>query len=155
MVYSLKLTFVANGKNSTDIGLAPVKTIWFGSLKFTANHFSNLSLSPVGDDSHTVFVGMVHNGLPSVHTIHEESSNDGDASLGRGGLWTLRTLKVQHGDLDCPHHHHTATGERFGTSDHPDGLVVDCCTRTRYRTPPRAAASLSGGVASASLHLAD
>jgi hypothetical protein len=84
MVYSLKLTFVANGKNSTDIGLAPVKTIWFGSLKFTANHFSNLSLSPVGDDSHTVFVGMVHNGLPSVHTIHEESSNDGDASLGRG-----------------------------------------------------------------------
>jgi hypothetical protein len=44
MVYSPKLTFVTNGNNSIDVGLALGKTIRFGSLKFTADCFSNLSL---------------------------------------------------------------------------------------------------------------
>jgi hypothetical protein len=84
-VYSLKLTFVASGNNLTGVGLDPGETIRFGSLEFTADHFDNLSLSPEGNDSGVVFIGMVHNGSPSTETIHEESSDEGDMALGRGG----------------------------------------------------------------------
>jgi hypothetical protein len=84
-VCSLKLTFVANGNNLTDVGLAPGETIWFGNLEFTAHRLSNLSLSPEGNDSGTVFVGIMNNGSPSVHTIHEESFDEGGMASGRGG----------------------------------------------------------------------
>jgi hypothetical protein len=57
-----KITFVANGNNPPSVGLALGKTIYFGSLVFTANRFSHLSLSPEGDDSRATFAGMVHNG---------------------------------------------------------------------------------------------
>jgi hypothetical protein len=57
MVYSLKLTFIANGNNWTGVGLFPSETIWFGSLEFTVDRFSNLSLSPEGNDSGIVFIG--------------------------------------------------------------------------------------------------
>jgi hypothetical protein len=48
MVYSLKLTFVANNNNLTSVGLAPGETICFESLEFIVNRFSNLSLSLKG-----------------------------------------------------------------------------------------------------------
>jgi hypothetical protein len=86
MVYSPKLTFIANCNNSTDIGLAPGETICFGSLEFTADRFGCLSLSPKGQDSGTVFVGMVHSGPPSLHTTLEELSDEGDTTLGEGGI---------------------------------------------------------------------
>jgi hypothetical protein len=38
MVYSPKLSFVANGSNLTGIGLALGKTICFYSLEFTIDH---------------------------------------------------------------------------------------------------------------------
>jgi hypothetical protein len=62
MVYSLKLTFVVDDNNLTDVGLTPSKTIYLGSLDFTADYFGNLGLSPEGNDSGTLFIGMVHNG---------------------------------------------------------------------------------------------
>jgi hypothetical protein len=46
MVYSLKLSFVGNGINSTDVGLALGETICFGSLEFTADYLGHLSPSP-------------------------------------------------------------------------------------------------------------
>jgi hypothetical protein len=46
MVYSLKLTFVANGNNPTDVGLAPGKKIYFESLEFIIDRFDHLILSP-------------------------------------------------------------------------------------------------------------
>jgi hypothetical protein len=85
MVYSLKLTFVANGNNPVNGGFTPVKPICFGSLEFTIDRFSNLSLSPKGEDSAAIFVGMVHSGSPSLHTILEESSHEGDAASGGEG----------------------------------------------------------------------
>jgi hypothetical protein len=85
MVYSLKLTFIANGNNLIGVGLIPGDTICFGSLHFTADHFDHLSLSPKGNDSGVVFIGMMHNGSPSLHTVREESSNEGDTTLGGGG----------------------------------------------------------------------
>jgi hypothetical protein len=87
MVYSPKLTFVANDNNLTGVGFTPGGTICFGSLEFTANRFGNPSLFPEGNDSGAVFIGMVHNGPRSLHTILEESYDEGDMdSVGGGSL---------------------------------------------------------------------
>jgi hypothetical protein len=48
MVYSPKLTFITNHKNTTSIGLALGETIYFGSVEFTTDRFSRLSISPKG-----------------------------------------------------------------------------------------------------------
>jgi hypothetical protein len=84
MVYSPKLNFVANGNNLTGIGLTPGETICFGSLEFTTGHFGNLSLSPEENDPGVIFLGMVHNGSLSLHTVLKESYDKGDATSHRG-----------------------------------------------------------------------
>jgi hypothetical protein len=86
MVHSPKLTFVANMNNLTGVGFAPTEAICFGSLEFTADCFGNPSLSPKGNDSGVIFMGMVHNRLLSLHTILEESSDEGHTTSGRGGI---------------------------------------------------------------------
>jgi hypothetical protein len=123
MVYSLKLTFVANSNDQTSIGLTPVENIFFGSMEFTADHFDNLSLSPERNDSGTVFIGMVHNGSPSLHTGRKESFDEGGTTSSEGGgeLWIPRSSRAQCDDPYCPHHHHTIAREPVGTSDHPNG----------------------------------
>jgi hypothetical protein len=60
MVHPLKLTFVANNNNLTGVGLTLGETICIGSLEFTADCFSNMSLSLEGNDLGAIFVGMVH-----------------------------------------------------------------------------------------------
>jgi hypothetical protein len=62
MVLSLKLSFIANDNNPTDVGLAPASTIHFSSLGFVADRLGRLSLSPQGWDSDAIFVGMAHSG---------------------------------------------------------------------------------------------
>jgi hypothetical protein len=59
---------VANGNHPTDVGLALGSTIHFGSLEFTAAHLGRLSLSPQEWDLGAIFIGMVHNWLPSPST---------------------------------------------------------------------------------------
>jgi hypothetical protein len=116
MVYSPKLTFVANGNNSTGVGLTLGKTIRFGSLEFTADRFSNLSLYPVGNDLGVIFVGMVHSGPPFVHTMHKESSNKGDTTLGGVGSSRLpgpRWCNVVILIAPSPPHHHWRMLRRF------------------------------------------
>jgi hypothetical protein len=85
MVQSPKLTFIANSNNLTGAGFILGETICFGSLEFTADFFGNLSLSPEGNDSVAIFIELVHNGSPSLHTILEESFDKGDTASGRGG----------------------------------------------------------------------
>jgi hypothetical protein len=85
MVHSSKLTFVANGNDLTDNGFTPGETICFGSLEFTIDRCENLSLSPDGNDSGVVFIGMVHNRSPSLHTVLKESSDEGKTASGGGG----------------------------------------------------------------------
>jgi hypothetical protein len=85
MAYSPKLTSIANGNNLTSVGLTPGETICFGILEFITDRFGDLSLSPEGNDSGAMFIGMVHNGLPYLHTILEESSDEGDIASGEGG----------------------------------------------------------------------
>jgi hypothetical protein len=88
MVHSPKLTRIANGNNLIGVGFALGETIYFGNLEFTANHFGNLSPSPEANDLGNIFIGMVHNALLSLHTILEESSNEGNTTSGGGGeLW--------------------------------------------------------------------
>jgi hypothetical protein len=85
MVYSLKLTIVADGNNLADVGITPGETIYFGSLEITIDRFGNLSLSPKGNDSGAIFIGMVHSGSPSLHTILQESFNEGNTASSGGG----------------------------------------------------------------------
>jgi hypothetical protein len=135
MVYSLKLSFVANSNNLTDVGLALGETICFGSLEFTADHFSCLSLNPE-EDSGAIFVGMVHSRSPSLHTTLEDLSNEGDATLSKGGSSGLPGPKGVMCYPDCPHHNRTTAREHSGTSDHPNGPAMDRHTAARYNAPP-------------------
>jgi hypothetical protein len=84
MVYSPKLTFIANRNNPIGIGLAPSETICFDILEFTNVRFDHWS-PPEGVDSGSIFIGMIHSGLPSLHTILEESSDEGGTTSGEGG----------------------------------------------------------------------
>jgi hypothetical protein len=54
-------------------------------MEFITNCFDNLGLSPVGNDSGTVFMGMVHNGSPSLHAILKESTSEDDSASSDGG----------------------------------------------------------------------
>jgi hypothetical protein len=136
LIFSPKLTFVANGNNPTGVGLTPGETICFRRLEFTTDRFGCLSLSPEREDPDAVFVGMVHSGPPSLHTAIEELSDEGDATSGEGGALNSLTLRVQRGNPDCPHLHRTTVGEHPNTSNHPDGPTVNHRTTARYRAPP-------------------
>jgi hypothetical protein len=92
LVHSPKLTLVANDNNLIGVGFALAKSIYFGSFEFTADHFGNLSPSLEGNDLGTVFVGLVHYVLPSLHTILKESSNEGNTTLSAGGAQNSLTI---------------------------------------------------------------
>jgi hypothetical protein len=87
----------------TSIGLTLDETICFESLVFITDRFGNLSLSPEGNDSGIILVRMVHSGSPSLHTILEDSSDEGDPTSGEGELWHPCPSRMQHGDPRCPH----------------------------------------------------
>jgi hypothetical protein len=115
MVHSPKPAILADGEHLTEVNFTHGETIRFGSLEFIADRFDNLSLSDKGKDSDTVFVGMAHNGSPSLHTVLDDSANEGDiASSGGGELQLSHLSRVQHGDPECPHHNHTTTGGTLG-----------------------------------------
>jgi hypothetical protein len=52
------------------------ETVCFNSLEFIIDYFGNLSLSPKGSDSGTIFMGMTHSGSPSLHVIIEDSTDE-------------------------------------------------------------------------------
>jgi hypothetical protein len=85
MVPSWKLSFVANGNNPTSVGLALGSTIHFDSLEFNVDCIGRLSLSPQEWDSSAIFIRMVHNASPCLHTTLEESSDEDGAASGVGG----------------------------------------------------------------------
>jgi hypothetical protein len=67
------------------VALAPGESTWFESLEFNTDSFSNLSLYPEGNELGAIFVGLVHSGPSSMHTIQEESSNEGNTAFGGVG----------------------------------------------------------------------
>jgi hypothetical protein len=124
MVYSLKLTIVANGNNPTNVGLTSGETICFGSLEFIIDRFGNPSLSLKGNDSDAMFVGMLHRGSSSLCTILEESSDKGDTTSAGGG--GLRFLVLR--------------GYNVVTTTIP--IATTLSPTTRHRAPSRAATGL-------------
>jgi hypothetical protein len=70
------LAITTDGKHLTCGGFSLGETVCFGSLDFIADYFSSLNLSPKGSDSGTIFMGMVHSGSPSLHTILEDSADE-------------------------------------------------------------------------------
>jgi hypothetical protein len=89
MVHSPKPTVVTDSNRLIDVGFTLGKTIRFSSLDFITNCFGTLSLSPEGNDSDAMFVGMVHSGSPSLHTVLEESANEGNIASSGGGRASL------------------------------------------------------------------
>jgi hypothetical protein len=89
MVHSPKPIIVANDNNLTGMGFTLGETIYYGRLEFNADHFVDLTLSPEGNDSGTIFMGMVPSASPSQHTILEESIDEDDTTsngMGSSGL---------------------------------------------------------------------
>jgi hypothetical protein len=74
MVHSPKLTIIADSKHQTGSSFTLGKTARFGSM----------SLFDEGNVSVAVFVGMAHNGSLSLHTIVEDSTDEGDRASSRG-----------------------------------------------------------------------
>jgi hypothetical protein len=85
MITSLKLSFVANDSKSTSVSLSPGETIHFSSPEFTADRLGRLCLSLKERDSSAIFIGMVHNVSPSIHTALEDSFNEDGTTPGAGG----------------------------------------------------------------------
>jgi hypothetical protein len=85
MFPSPKLSFFANGNNSTDVGLTLGETIRFGSSEFTADCLDSLSLPHKEHDSCAFFIRMVHNGSPSLRIALGDSSDEDSATSGTGG----------------------------------------------------------------------
>jgi hypothetical protein len=85
MVHSLRLTIITDDNHQADVGFTLGETSHFGSLKFIADRFCNLSLSPEGNDSGAAFIGMAHSGSPSLHTIFKESTDQDDTTSSGGG----------------------------------------------------------------------
>jgi hypothetical protein len=84
MVQSPKLV-IADGKHQTSGGFTLGETIRFGSLAFITDCFGNFGLSNEGNVIGIVLVGMAHNRSLSLHTILEESVDEGDTTSSEGG----------------------------------------------------------------------
>jgi hypothetical protein len=76
IVRSSTLIITTNSKYPTCGGFSLGETVHFGSLKFIVDYFGSLSLSPMGSDSSTVFIGTTCNGSPSLRTIDEDSTDE-------------------------------------------------------------------------------
>jgi hypothetical protein len=130
MVHLSKPNINADGNILTSAGFTLHETIYFWSLVFITDHFASMSLSPKGSDSDVIFVGMLHNGSPSLLTILEDSSNEGDTASSRGK--SSSSPDPQGCNVVTPT---IPIGGHFGAFDHPDGPVADHCATIRPCAP--------------------
>jgi hypothetical protein len=79
-VHLSKPTIVTDSNNMTGVRISGGEIIRFGILEFITDHFHSLNFSPEGNDSGTVFVGMVHSGSPSLYAIVDESASEDDSA---------------------------------------------------------------------------
>jgi hypothetical protein len=88
MVHSSTLAITTDGKHLTCGGFSLGKTVHFGNLEFIVDCFGSPRLSPKGNDSRVVFVGMAHSGSPSLRTILKYSTDEFYMVSSREGTWT-------------------------------------------------------------------
>jgi hypothetical protein len=69
MVHSSMLIVTTDGEHLSYSGFSLGETDRFGILEFIADCFDILSLSPMGNDSSIIFVGMARSGLLSLRPI--------------------------------------------------------------------------------------
>jgi hypothetical protein len=67
MVPSSTLTVTTDGECLSSCGFSLGETIRFGSLKFIADRFGGLILSPMGDGSDDIIMGLGRGRPPSRH----------------------------------------------------------------------------------------
>jgi hypothetical protein len=66
MVPSSALAVTADGECLSCGGFSLGETTRFGNLKFIVDHFGALSLSPMGDGSDAIVMGLAHGRPPSL-----------------------------------------------------------------------------------------
>jgi hypothetical protein len=76
IVHSSMLADTTDGELLMCGGFSLGETVHFESLKFIANCFSNLSLSPKGSDSGAIFMGMTCSGSLSLRAVIENFTNE-------------------------------------------------------------------------------
>jgi hypothetical protein len=90
MVPSSALDASTDGDCLTCSGFSLSETVHFGSLKFIADSFSGLCLSPRRNNSRVTFMGSTHSGSPSprramtedsTKEFHTMSSGEGGSNL--------------------------------------------------------------------------
>jgi hypothetical protein len=135
MVHSLKVVVITDDDYQTSGRFTLGETIHFECLEFIVNRFDSLSLSLEGNDSGAVFVGMVHSGSPSLHTILKESIDEGDTTSSRRGsfgfpisrgcnLVTTTILIIT-----------TPPSGHSGASNHHSCPAADCRSVARHWAP--------------------
>jgi hypothetical protein len=80
MVHLPKPIVIISGNNLISIEFTWHKSIHCVRLEFITDCFEILSLSPEGNDSRVIFMGMVHSGSPSLHTILDESISEEESA---------------------------------------------------------------------------
>jgi hypothetical protein len=76
MVHSSTPIIATDEKRLTCGVFSLGETVRFDSLEFNIDYFGNLSLSPKGSDSGTIFMRMTHSGSPSLQVIIEDSADE-------------------------------------------------------------------------------
>jgi hypothetical protein len=153
IVHSAKPTVITDGNQQTNAGFAPGKTIHLGSLEFITDRFDSLSLTSEGNDSSTIFVGMVHRGSLSLHAILEEFIDEGDTT---SSGWGSSVFPISRGcNMVTPIVPITITPLSESTLMHLTILTVPVAhrrTAARYWALSCASTRLLGGATSVSPH---
>jgi hypothetical protein len=147
MVHSSTLVVATDRERLTCSRFSLVETIRFGSLKFIADYFSRLSLSPRGGgDSGTIFVGMIRSGSPSLQAMINYSPDEFYPTSSRAGSSSLSVSRRLHTEgIAYSRHNHMTTERCSGHSNHYDGSTIDARTAIGHRLPPRAMTRFLGG----------
>jgi hypothetical protein len=90
LIPSSVLTVAADSERLSCGGFSLSETICFGSLEFIADHFSGLSLSPMGDGSDAIIMGSAYSGPPSpLQAMMGDSTEEFHMALGGEGRINL------------------------------------------------------------------
>jgi hypothetical protein len=89
MVHSEMLAVATDGERLTCGDFSLGKIIRFGSLEFITDCFGSQSLSSKGSDSGAIFIGTTNIGLPALHTIFEDSTDEFYTTSGGEGSFGL------------------------------------------------------------------
>jgi hypothetical protein len=146
------LTVATGGECLSSDVFSLSEIIHFGSLKFTADRFSGLSLSPMGDGSYAVVMGSTDGGLPSPPWAMTGDSTEGfdTASEEEGRINLPSPRRHDMGGFNCPRNNHIMAEDHANHSNHGDHYTALGGATVEHHPTPRATVHSSRGDTSTS-----